>query len=425
MRFIEKIQKSELFKFSSLNAISVFVKIATGLITSKLLAVFVGPSGMALIGNFRNFIATVESLGTLGFQNGIIKIVVEAEKKEERLQKIFSTLLACLLFVSFLLGIVLFFFSDYWNNKIFGNTYQYQIVFKILAIIFPLYIASLYVLSIINGFQKFKDVLRINIFGYLLSVAITPFLVWKFSVLGAFVSIILTPVLLFFISMFYLNKEVSLKDKLQISLFDFSILKDLSSYFVMTLVSGVIGSLVYIGIRNTIIQEIGIKEAGFWEAISRISTYYLLFVNTILSVYYYPKLVEAQTNKDIKEVIWAFYKNILIYFGIALFLVYILRDFIIQILFTSEFKPVTNLFFWQLIGDFLKTGSWILGLLFFAKKLTKGFIITELFSLSILYFSSLYFLSIYNIEGVVIANAFTYFIYFFVLIVYFRKSFFD
>ena len=168
----------------------------------------------------------------------------------------------------------------------------------------------------------------------------------------------------------------------------------------------------------------GMIEDGvhhFWEAITRISTYYLLFVNTLLTVYYYPKLVIAKTRNETKLVFWSFYKQVLPLFVLGLTLIYIFRVFAIETLLTKEFEPVSDLFFWQLVGDFLKVASWILGLQFFAKKMTKAFILTEILSLVILYFSSFYFVSIFKTEGVVIAHAFTYFMYLLVLGIYFRK----
>ncbi|MEO8516767.1 MAG: O-antigen translocase, partial [Flavobacterium sp.] len=65
--------------------------------------------------------------------------------------------------------------------------------------------------------------------------------------------------------------------------------------------------------------------------------------------------------------------------------------------------------------------SLILGFQFFAKKMTKAFIITEIVSLVILFLSSFYFIQIFDIEGIVIAHAFTYFMYCLVLGIYFRK----
>ena len=81
-----------------------------------------------------------------------------------------------------------------------------------------------------------------------------------------------------------------------------------------------------------------------------------------------------------------------------------------------------SLFLWQLIGDVLKATSLIFGTLLIAKKQTKVFIITEIISLSIMYFSSNWMLHAIGINGIVQAYAFTYLIYLVVLVIYFRKQ---
>ena len=83
-----------------------------------------------------------------------------------------------------------------------------------------------------------------------------------------------------------------------------------------------------------------------------------------------PKLAVAKNNQETKNVFWRYYKNIFPLIIIGLTAIYFCRFFIVKILFTNEFLPVTTLFFWQLLGDLLKMASWILGYQFFAKKLT-------------------------------------------------------
>ena len=398
------------------------IKIGIGLITSKVLAVFVGPSGMALVGNLRNFLTSVESVSTLGFQNGIVKYVAENEEDNLQVKKIFSTLFFSLLAVTIVISSVLFLFSNYWNQVVFEDNLEYSYVFKVLAIVLPLYASSLYLVAIINGLGRFKTVIYINIIGNIIGLFVTLLFIWKWLVLGALLAIIITPSLLFFVTVYYISKEISIKNTISFSLFDFKIIKNLSHYFLMALVSGIFGPIIFLAIRHQVIDTVGLKEAGFWEAMTRISTYYLLFVNTLLTVYYYPKLVFAKTNEETKLVFWSFYKNVLPLFAVGLFVIYLFRGIIIKILFTQDFEPVSDLFLWQLVGDFLKAASWILGFQFFAKKMTKAFIVTEILSLLILYFSSIYFISIFQIEGVVIAHAFTYGMYLLVLGIYFRKS---
>jgi PST family polysaccharide transporter len=422
--FIKKIAQTNLFKITSLNSLSVVLKLFIGLITSKVIAVFVGPSGLALVGNFRNFVGSFETISTLGFQNGIVKYVAEAKEKETELKKYISTIFISVSLVSLFLSGLLFFLSDYWSELIFGSSFKYGFVFKAFAFALPWYALSLVLVSIINGLGKFKNVIYIAIIGNCIGLVVSVLFIYQYQTVGALLSIIITPSVLFLVSFYYINKELSILNSVQFHFFDFKIIKNLSNYFLMALVSGIVGSIVFLSIRKNIIATIGIQEAGYWEAITRISTYYLLFVSSILTLYFLPKLTVAKNNHETKNVFWSYYKTIFPLIIIGLMSIYFSRFIIIKILFTDEFLPVTALFFWQLLGDLLKMASWILGYQFFAKKLTVAFIVTELFSLSITYFSSVFFIKVFGIQGVVMAHALTYFIYLLVLGVYFRKSLF-
>jgi O-antigen/teichoic acid export membrane protein len=424
LKFIKNITQTQLFKISSLNSLSVILKIGVGLVTSKLLAVFVGPSGMALVGNLRNFMTSLESISTLGFQNGIVKYVAECDKDKSELQKIIATVFISLLFVAIVLSGILFFFATYWNNQVFGSRFGYSFVFKALALALPWYAVSLFLVSVINGLGQFKKVIWITILGNAIGLLMSLVLIWNFKTLGALLAIVVTPALLFLVSFYFVNKEIPFLKTIRLHYFDFKIIKNLSSYSLMALVSSVFGPLVFLAIRKNVIAVVGIDQAGYWETMTRISSYYMLFAGTILSVYFLPKLAIAKSNRETKTVFWNYYKSILPLFIIGLSVIYALRFFIVEMLFTKEFLPVASMFFWQLFGDILKVAFLILGYEFFAKKLTLAFIISEIASLAVLYFSSAYLIQLYGIQGVLIAQALDNLIYLLVLMVYFRKSLF-
>jgi O-antigen/teichoic acid export membrane protein len=414
-----------LFKATSLNGISILLKMAIGLITSKVIAVFVGPSGMALVGNLRNFITTTEAFATLGFENGVVKYVAEHKNEEEKLKLSLSTIFISVLGICFVLSLGLFLFSNYFNNSIFGSDYHYAFVFKALAFALPFYIGNIFLIATINGLGEYKKVIYVNSIGSCIGLVVSLVLISKLKTEGALLAIILTPSLLFLVSFLSINKEIAIFKVVHSKFYNFSFLKKMSSYSLMALVSAVFGPMVLLAIRKNIILNLGIEQAGFWEAISRISSYYFLFITSLIGIYFLPKLVLAKDNKETKVLFWEYYKGILPLFIIGMIVIYFLRDFIIQILFTKQFLPVSKLFFWQLIGDTFKAASFILGYQFYAKKLTKAFIFFELLSLTILYFSSIYLVSQYNIEGIVMAHAFTYAIYLVTLSIYFRKSLFS
>lgn len=420
MNFLKKYTQNNLFRISSLNSLSVILKIGIGLITSKLLAIFIGPSGMALVGNLRNFLTSLESVSTLGFQSGIVKYVAENEKNKSELQKIIATVFLTLLVVVIVLSGLLFFLASFWNNRIFGDNFEFSLVFKILALALPWYAISIFLLAVINGLGKFKKVIWVNCIGNTIGLVVSVLLILKFTTLGALLAVVISPALLFFVTFYFINKEIAFFDTIKFRLFDFRIIKNLSSYSLMAMVSAVFGPLVFLAIRNNVIQTLGIDQAGYWETMTRISSYYLLFVSTLLSVYFLPKLSNSKTNQETKSIFWSYYKTILPVFIIGVTIIYFLRFFIIKLLFTAEFLPVENLFLGQLLGDVFKVCSLILGFQFLAKKMTAAFIISELLSLAVLYFSSLYFIRIFGIEGVVLAQAFDNFLYLVFLLYYFK-----
>lgn len=421
---ITDILKKPIVKISSLNGVSVLVRILGGLVASKAIAEFLGAGGLAILGNLRNFMTYIESFSTLGMQNGIIKYTAENEKEEEKLYTMLGTVFITLFGGMLVLSTILVFFSDVLSRWVFSGDVQYSWIFKVLAFSLPWYVGSLLFMYILNGLGKYKQVIVLNIYGNVAGLFLSVFLMWKFQTNGALLGIILYQAVFFLISFYSIWKRFNGFAFLKLKYFDFSILRNLFSYSLMTLAGAVMAPFVFLTIRNNLIQNYSPDTAGHWEAMNRLSTFYMMFVSTMLTVYFLPKLSTSQTVKETKAVFWSYYKSMLPLFAVGLLAMYLLRHFIIRLIFKEDFMPMEELFAWQLLGDFLKVGSLILGYEFFAKKLTKSFLITEIISFSILYISSTYFMELYGVRGAVMGHALTYFIYWIVLLIYFRKQLF-
>lgn len=377
---------------------------------------------MALVGNMRNFFSSIETVTTLGFQNGIVKYTAENKDDEAQLKKVISTIFITLLGSSVLFALALFIFSKFWSDQVFGAHNNYDFVITVLAISIPFYVMNVFLTSILNGFGKFHKVIYITIFGNIIGLLVSVILIWKLNIAGALISIAATPALLLIVTYLYFSSLMKVRNYINFRSFDFDIIKKMSSFSLMAFVSGFIGPLIYLAIRNNVIEKLGEEQAGYWSAMERISSNYLMFISTLLTVYFLPKLILATTNQQTKNVFYSYYKTILPLFIFVAAVIYILKGFIVRFLFTKEFLPVEDLFQWQLIGDTFKVASIILGYEFFAKKMTVAFIVTELISLGILYTSSMFFIDLYGIEGVVMAHAFTHAFYLLLLGVYFKNK---
>lgn len=423
MDFLKEIRQKELVKVTSLNGLSVLLKLMVGFVTSKVIAVFIGPSGMALVGNFRNFITAVENLGILGFQNGIIKYVADYQNQEEKQRTFLATVTMVIFIMVLALSGLLFFTATYWNAKLFGVTFQYSTVFKALALCLPWYIGSIFLTAVLNGFEAYGKVIKVNIIGNLIGLFLSVILIYYYKEFGALMAIVLAPSFVFLVTLYYIYHQLHYF-RISFRNFHSQSLSNLSEYSLMALVSAVVGPVVFLSLRNTIIHTLSYEAAGYWEALTRISSYYFLFLSTILTVYYLPKLSKSESVAATKSLFWSYFKWIIPFFLIGLVVIYVLRGNLIPILFSNDFQPVSELFFWQFIGDAFKAIALILGYQFFAKKLTQAFIVTELFSFAVFWLSGHYLLGVYGIEGIAMANAVTYGVYLITLSVYFRKQLF-
>lgn len=397
------------------------IRMITGLISTSVVAKILGPSGVALLGNLRNFITSLETISVLGFNNGIVKYVAQHNKSEEELKKIISTVFWTLLGASFLVAVLLFSFAKYWNTVVFGSEFDFSIVFRVTALTIPLFALNIFLIAIINGLSEFKKVIYINIAGNLLGFGFTIFMVLQYGINGALLAMAFVPAILFVVSWFWISKSLDLKRYVKKGLYDFSVIRNLSEYSLMGFVSAFCLPIVHLKIRMNAIDTLGIDNAGNWEAMNRLSAFYMIFVSTLLTVYFFPKLSQSQSEKETRVVFFDYYKSVIPMFVIGGLVLYFLRDIFITLIYSKQFLVLSDLFLWQLTGDFFKVCSLILGYQFFAKKLTIAFLSTEIFSIAVLYFSSGLLMKTYGTQGLVMAHTVTYLIYFLVLLVMFRK----
>ena len=141
-------------------------------------------------------------------------------------------------------------------------------------------------------------------------------------------------------------------------------------------------------------------------------------------LYVVPKFSEIDTKSDFKKEIFGFYKTVMPIFGIGLIVLYVLKSFIVPLIFSDDFMPVENLFLWQLLGDFVKVLTLVISYQFLAKKMFMHFIMLELFLVIVLYFSSIFFVNRYGVEGAVIGHFLSYLLHYVLVLLIFDKSLF-
>lgn len=413
-----------LFKVAHLNTATVITRMLAGILTSKAIAVLIGVEGMALIGNLRNFLSAVQASAILGIYNGLVKYISEVKENTLELSKTISTAFYLGFVSTIVVAFGCYYNAELINDFLFSQNYHYAYVIRILAIALPFYSLNMFCFAIMNGFSKYRMLLVINIIGQLLGLGITLLLIYQSNIDGALVSAVITPSLLVLMTFVAIMNQRSLVSSIKISNLDMGILKKFGPFAIMALVSAIAVPTVSIIIRNYIIEVEGIKEAGYWAAMNRISDYYLMFMMSMMSLYFLPRFSEIESRAEFRNEVFNFYKSVVPYFAGVLVLIYLLRSIIVPLIFSDAFQPMENLFFWQLLGDFVKVISVVIVYQFIAKRMFWHFIIIEVFLVFMLYLTSVYLIDSYGVKGAVIAHFVSYVLFYGVVLLLFSSSLF-
>ena len=411
-----------LIKTSLLNGIAVVIKMLTLLGLNKILAIYVGPSGYAALGQFQNAVQMITTLASGAINTGVTKYTAEYHEDEAKQHAVWRTAGTISLTGSVLVAVAVIAFNKalaswFLKDESLGS------VFIWFAATLVLFVFNTLLLAILNGKKEIQRYVTANIAGSLFALAVTTVMAIQLGLYGALVALAVYQSLTFFVTLTLTYKARWFRLNYLLGGIEKQSAKNLAKFTGMALTSTACVPLSHILIRNHLGETLGWEAAGYWEAMWRLSAAYLMLVTTTLSVYYLPKLSELQDPADIKKEILQGYKIILPVAAACGLVIYLLRDFIIRVLFTAEFAEMEVLFGWQMVGDTLKIGSWILAYLMLGKAMVKLFILSEIGFAALFYGLTYYFTSVFGLEGVSVAHAVNYFFYWVFMAVFIGSRF--
>lgn len=410
-----------LLKTSVLNGVAVLIKTITLFVLNKILAVYLGPTGYAALGQFQNFIQMVTTFAGSAINTAVIKYTAEYHEDESKQRAIWKTAGSIVFVFSLMFAFLILIFQRQLSLYIF-HTLEYQTVFVWFAVFLLFFNFNTLFLAILNGKKEILKLVLANIAGSLFALIVTSILAIKLHLYGALIALSIYQSIAFIVTLFLCYRADWFKFSSLFGKIDLEITKKFSSFIWMALVSAICVPLSQMLIRAYLSQEFGLAYAGYWEAMIRLSTVYLMLVTTTLGVYYLPRLSELKMIDEIKKEVYLGYKFL---FPLAVaggVVIFVLRDWIIKVLFSPSFAPMQSLFFWQMMGDALKIGSWILAYLMLSKAMTKLYISTEIiFTLSLIVLTYVC-TQLFGFEGVSIAHLINYGMYWVVISFFIFKS---
>jgi O-antigen/teichoic acid export membrane protein len=366
-------------------------KLMFAIASLKVVAFYVGPSGMAVVGQIQAFLQILSAGASSVTTTGVVKLIAEDKIPKERALQSSLVLLTAFSFSFFL---VLLFTNNVISDFFLQGEWSRALLLLPLGAFF-LGLNNLFV-SYFNGCQKYNEYFWFSVITALLTTLATCVLAFSFGKSGAIYSIALAPVVAG-LCVLILPARFRLP-KLNLISLDIKTIKVLLSYSFMALGSVIIVYGVQIALRDYISISGSMAEAGVWYAATRLSDIYMGICSVLFSTLLLPKY-SSQENSDLARLVLkvggaAFGFVLLMIGSVALF-----ADFAVFLVYGDAFNMATGVIRIYVLGDALKCLSWVFLYIMIAKQHVKFYLAYEVFSALLYLAFCVIFFRLYGFEN--------------------------
>jgi polysaccharide transporter, PST family len=353
------------------------VRLVVGFLSIKVTAVFLGPAGIALVGQTGNFLTLLQ--GTLGnaIQTAVTKMTAEREAEGDLSHlPLWGTAMRLAIGLALAVGALVVLLHRPLSAWLFGREDLWPVVVLVGAIL-PFTMSTLVLSGILTGLKQFRLIAFTNMGSTVLGAAIFISLSYAFGLMGGLFGTILAVGGGLLVILAIVRSAKAIRVSQCFSHWRPELLPCIFAFYPMLLVHAAAEPLTLLLVRDALIGASGVDEAGLWQATLRLSNIYSLVLLTTLSMYSLPTLSAISDPRQFRKTMFGMAVKMGAATAAAAVVIYLCRDFIVRAVFTAQFLPVRDLLGVQLVGDVLNLAGWPLHSALMAQDRSKTYMILE------------------------------------------------
>ena len=365
-----------LLKTSTLNGFGLVIKLLFALLANKVVAVMLGPNGIAVYGQFQSLMTLINGLAASPAQAGVIRLTAANQHDIQQVRQYWSAALRAVLISSCLficLGVV---FAPLLAEHLLK---QANLTLPLIVFFLTLPAASLLTLflSCANGMSAIKSYVIIGIIIALVTNIAAMVGVFASGMSGVLVAIGIGQLLAVLLVLFYLHSQ----SWFSVGYFRGAIspiaLRKVFSLATMAFAAVMVAPLIQIAVRHLMSEMFGLTLVGYWQAVSRFGDMYVMAVTALLGVYYFPRFSAISHIAALRKEILSFLLIVYPVFLLGYAVIVLCKDFMITLMYSPAFLPAAELMPLQMLSDALRILSWLTGYLVMARSSPTLFVTVE------------------------------------------------
>lgn len=369
-----------IFKATSLFGGVQVYQILIRIISSKFVAVLLGPYGVGIKDLYQSSLKMIQSLTSMGISRSAVRDVSLANGTgdQKRISKTVASLRK-LVWITGLLGtVVTIAFSPVLSKTAFGN-YDYTLPFIFLSIILLFEQLSAGQLVVLQGMRRLKYMAKASAIGVTVGLLVSIPLYYLLGVKGIVPTLILNAVTSLALSWFF-SRKVEI-EKVPVSNREaFEEGKTMLRMGIVMSVSSVLAWVFAYALRSFIrvqgdVETVGVFTAGF----AIMNTYVGLIFDAMIKDFYPRLSAVSEDNGKCCLLVNQQAEVASLIMSPMLIACLVFMPIVIQILYSDRFLGAVDYITWAIPGMFFKLMSWAISLIFVAKGASKLYISNEVF----------------------------------------------
>lgn len=383
------------------------------LLLYKLIAVFVGVSGVGILGNFVTFFNFQSRTLLFGSSASLINTHNQAIKKKWDSNLVLYYHFVLIVLINFLFGVLFFLFHSHINQWVFESKVDFIFLIAI-ALLGTVFSFSYLKEAHLQAEKKFDLLTKGRSLSLIFSILLTYPLIYFFGIKA----IVLSNILIYLFSLIYFRKSFSFSALFlhRSKLLNWQILKHMasvgSSEIARTIV--VLGSVLIF--RVIIVQKLGMENNGFFQALWQVSNL-IITILTGFVAYYYPTINAIISHKEYKLEFNASFKMMLVLTAGVLIFLMLFYKYLLILLFNESFLQVAHFLPLLIISKLFYFFFYIYTINFLGLNHFKLFLGTETIRSIFLLVAAWYLMDMFGFKGLIWATAGSEFIGFMAILI--------
>ncbi len=385
-----------------------------GVISTKIMAVILGPQGIGLFSVLKQVRQTASDLGTVNGQTAIVQGIASHASDREKKDYI-STTFWVILFSGAMISTLVMVFAPR-IARIVLNSGDPQIVSLIRWLALPIFIniELLFMNGLLNGYRYIGRLASVGVVGAAVTAILAfpvTYLVHRGHLIAFVWMMVGSSLAAGTVSVYFLEREIHITAILAESLAHVRkwAARHFFSFSATMLVASIAGTGALLVIRSMIVHSMGLSGAGIFDVAWTLSMMYVGIVTQSFGTYYMPTLSQVTDNQERVVLIRKLFRLATLLMVPIVVSVIVLKPWVVHLLYSKKFLPSLDIIRWMLIGDYLKVTSWVLAFPLLSYADMKNYLWSELL------WSGLFLLGAYvtvtrwkDLEGIGIVFMFLY-----------------